>query len=105
MITNKNYNVDLAKLSDKKLMYDFAKEMNFDLKAVGKKSTRDKTLIKLIKSPAIMACGVLTIFFPSDTDELSDRIKFLLQEKQAGNNSDIFNQKIVAIVDKLLEYN
>ena len=39
MITNKNYNVDLANLSDlsdKKLMYDFAEEMNFDLKAVGK---------------------------------------------------------------------
>ena len=27
MITNKNYNVDLVSLSDKKLMYDFAKEM------------------------------------------------------------------------------
>ena len=33
MITNKNYNVGLASLSDKKLMYDFAKEMNFDTKA------------------------------------------------------------------------
>ena len=32
MITNKNYNVDLASLSDKKLMYDFAKEMHFDVK-------------------------------------------------------------------------
>ena len=104
MITNKNYNVDLANLSDKKLMYDFAKEMNFDLKAVGKKSTRDRTLIKLLKSPAIMASGVSTIFLSSDPDELCDRIKLLLQEKQAGNNSDIFNQEIVAIVDKLLEY-
>ena len=28
----------------------------------------------------------------------------LLQEKQAGNNSDIINREIVAIVDKLLEY-
>ena len=44
MITNKNYNVNLANLSDKKLLYDFAKEMNFDLKAQGNKSTRDKTL-------------------------------------------------------------
>ena len=44
MITNESYIVDLAKLSDKKLMYNFAKEMNFDLKAVGKKSTREKTL-------------------------------------------------------------
>ena len=39
MITNKNYNVDLASLSDKKLMYDFAKEMNFDVKGLGRKST------------------------------------------------------------------
>ena len=32
MITNKNYNVDLASLSDKKLMYDYAEEMHFDVK-------------------------------------------------------------------------
>ena len=39
MITNKIYNVDLASLSDQELMYDFAKDMNFDLKAQGNKST------------------------------------------------------------------
>ena len=105
MITNKNYNVDHASLSDKKLMYDFAKEMNFDLKAQGNKSTRDRTLIKLLKSPAITASGVSnTIFLSSDADELCNRLRLLLQEKQAGNNSDIINQEIVAIVDKLLEY-
>ena len=32
MITNKNYNVNLASLQDKELLYDFAKEMNFDTK-------------------------------------------------------------------------
>ena len=57
MITNKNYNVDLASLSDKKLMYDFAKEMNFDTKALGNKSTRGRTLIKLLKSPGLMVSG------------------------------------------------
>ena len=41
MITNKNYNIDLAKVSDKKLLYDFSKEVNFDEKAVDNKSTRD----------------------------------------------------------------
>ena len=35
MITNSKYNVDLASLADKKLMYDFAREMKFDQKAVG----------------------------------------------------------------------
>ena len=35
MKTNKNYNVDLASLKDRKIMYDFAKEMHFDIKATG----------------------------------------------------------------------
>ena len=88
-------------------MYDFAKEMNFDLKAIGKKSTRDRALIKLFKSPGLMvsASGISkTRFLSSDPDELCDRLKLLLQEKRAGNNSDIINQEIVAIVDNLLEY-
>ena len=53
MITYKNYNVDLASLAVKKLMYNFAKEMHFDLKAQGNKLTPDRTLIKLLKSPAL----------------------------------------------------
>ena len=107
MINNKDYNVDHASLADKKLMYDFAKEMHFDMKAVGKKPTPDKTLIKLLKSPSLIvsASGVSkTIFLSSDPDELCDRLKLLLQEKHAGNNSDLINVEIVAIVDKLLEY-
>ena len=106
MITNKNYSVDLASLSDKKIMYDFAKEMNFDLKAQGNESTRDRTLINLLKSPGLMvsASGVSkTKFLSCDLDELCDRLRLLLQEKQAGNNSDIINEEVVAIVDKLLE--
>ena len=38
-IPNNNYNVNHASLSDKKLGYEFAKEMNFDVQAPGKKST------------------------------------------------------------------
>ena len=103
MITKSKYNVDLASLADKKLMYDFAKEMNFDLKTVGNKSTQDKTLIKLLKSPGLIisASGFTkTIFLSSDPDELCNRLKLLLQEKNAGNNSDIINDETVAIVDK-----
>ena len=107
LIANENYNVDLANLSDKKLMYDFAKEMNFDLKAQGNKSTRVKTLIELLKSPGLMVSAFdisKTIFFSSDPDEIRDRLKLLLQEKQASNISDIINREIVTIVDDLLEY-
>ena len=107
MMTKKDYNVDHASLADKKLVYDFAKEMHFDMKAVGKKPTRDKTLIKFLKSPGLIvsASGVSkTIFLSSDPDELCDRLKLLLQEKHAGNNSDLINDEIVAIVEKLLGY-
>ena len=88
MITNKNYNVDLASVQDKKLMYDFAKEMNFDSKALSNKSIRDRRLIKLLKSPGLMisASGLSkTIFSSSDPDELSNRLELLRQERQAGN--------------------
>ena len=107
MITNKNYNVDLAKMSDKKVMYDFAKERNFDRKAVGKKSTRDRTLIKLLKSPGLMvsSSGISnTIVLSSNGDELCERLKLMLQGKKAGKFSNIINQEIVATVDKFLKY-
>ena len=107
MITNSKFNVELAILADKNVMFDFAKEMKFDTKAVGNKSTRDRTLIKLLNSPGLMvsASGVSkTIFLSSDPNELCDRIKLLLREKKTGNNSDIINEEIVVIIDKLLEY-
>ena len=71
MITNRNYNVDLASLSDKKLMYAFAKEMNFDTKAEDRKSTRDRTLRNSLNSPGLMvfASGVSkTIILSTDPD-------------------------------------
>ena len=104
LITNKNINVNHASLLDKKLLYDFANEMHFDVKCRGNKSTGDRTLIKLLKSPAIMASGNSTMSLPSYPNGLCDRLKLLRQEKQAGNNSDKINEEIVAIVDKLLEY-
>ena len=107
MITNSKYNVDLASLQDKKIMYDFAKEMHFDTKALGNKSIRDRKLIKLLNSPGlIVSASSLSkaIFLSSDPNELCDRLKLLLQEKQSGNNSDIINDEIVVIIDKLLEY-
>ena len=104
-ITNYDFNVSHSNPKDQKLIYEFGKEMNFNIKQKGRKSDRDKSMIKLLKSPAIMASGVSnTIFLSSDPDELCDRLRLLLQEKHAGNNSDIINDEIVAIVDKVLEY-
>ena len=106
IITNHKFNADNSSHQDKKLIYEFAKEMNYDTKSTGRPSTRHASIIKILESPAIMASGVSkTIFLSSDANELCDRLKILLQEKHAGNNSDIINEEIVAIVDKLLEYN
>ena len=104
MITNKNYNFDPASLSDEKLMYDFGKETHFDISGPGNKNTGDRTIIKLLKSPVIMASGIPTIFLPSDPNELCHRLKLLLHEKHADNNCNIFNEEIIAIDDKLLQY-
>ena len=79
--------------------------MNYDVKSTGRRSTRHNSMVRLLDQPAIMASGFSkTIILSSDPNELCDRLKLLLQEKHAGNNSDIINDEIVAIVDKLLEY-
>ena len=44
------------------------------------------------------------VFLPSDPDELVDQIKLLYFEKFGGNDSFLLNEQIIAIVDKLLEY-
>ena len=103
-ITDYDFNVDHSNQQDRKLIYEFAKEMNFNIREKGKKSDRDKSIARLLKSPAIMASMFSNIIgLSSDPDGLFDRLKLLLQEIQAGKNSVLINKEIVAIVDKLLE--
>ena len=51
-----------------------------------------------------MASGVTAKFLSEHPDEWCNRLKLILQERQAGNTSNIINDEIIAIVDKLLEY-
>ena len=44
------------------------------------------------------------IFLPSDPDELVDQLKLLYFEKVGGNDSFLIKEQIIAIIDKLLEY-
>ena len=107
MITNKNYKVDLASLVDKKLHYDSAKEMYFDVKGSSNKYTGDRTLIKLLKLPGLMisASGISnTVFLPSGPNNFCQRIKLRIREKHAGMISDIINKEIVVILDKILQH-
>ena len=104
-ITNHKFIVDHSNQQDKKLIYEFAKEMNYDTKSTGRPSTRHNSMVRLLDQPAIMASGFSkTIILSSDPNELCDRLKLLLQEKHGGNNSNLIDEEIVAIVDKLLEY-
>ena len=78
--------------------------MKINIKQVGRKKVRDGSLIRLLNSPAIMASGFSTIFLTFDFKELCDRLKILLQEKQARNISNLIDEDIVAKTDKALEY-
>ena len=105
VITNHKFIVHHSDQQDRKMIYEIAKEMNYDTKSTGRPSIRHESMIRLLDKPAIMASGISkTIILSSDPNELCDRLKLLLQEKHGGNNSNLIDEEIVAIVDKLLEY-
>ena len=105
VITNYKFNVDHSNPQDKKIIYEFAKEMNYDTKSTGRPSVRHNSMVRLLDQPSIMASGFSkTIILSSDPNDLCDRLKLLLQEKHGGNNSNLIDEEIVAIVDKLFEY-
>ena len=98
------FNVGHSNLQDRKIIRELAEEMNIDIRNIGRKSPRERSIVELVISPAIMALGVSTRFLSYDPNELCDILKFLLQKNQAGKNSIIFDEEIVARVDKISEY-
>ena len=54
-MTNYKFNVCHSNPRDQKPIYEFEKEMKFNIKKVGRKTPRDEPLIKLLISPVIMA--------------------------------------------------
>ena len=67
-LINFDFNVGHSNWQDQKLIYEFGKEMKFNITQKGRKINTGKTLINLLKSPAIMASRNSTIFPPSDAD-------------------------------------
>ena len=63
MITNNNHNFNHASLSDKKILYEFAKELNFDVRGQGRKSTPDRTLINLLNRQLSWILGFQQYFY------------------------------------------
>ena len=95
-ITNYDLNVSHSNPKHQTLIYESGKDMSFNIRQKGRKSNRDKSLINLLKSPAVMASGVSkTKFLSSDPDELCNRLKLILQEKQAG-------KILIKLIEKLL---
>ena len=68
-----DFNVNLSNSEDQKLNYEFGKEVNINIRHKRRKSNRDRSLLNLLKSPAIMASGISTILLSSDPDELCNR--------------------------------
>ena len=81
--------------------------MYFDEKALVNKSIWDKPLVRLLKSPAIMAGSLKESnkrWLSSNPNELCDRKKLFLQEEQAGSNCDNIIEAIIERAEELLEH-
>ena len=102
--TNMNEN----NITDDELIYNFYKDVKYDLNLAGdKRSNRYKYLKKLasrLKASGVREFQTKGFYLSSDPNELVDRLYLLYQEKIAGNDSKNINEEMVAIYDKLYSY-
>ena len=97
-------------IQNEKLIYNFLKDMKYDLNYGDKKSKRYYFIKDLINQytyrdqQSQLGSGLNFIFLPSDPDELVDQLKLLYFEKVGGNHNPMLNEQIIAIADKLLQY-
>ena len=100
--TNMNEN----NIIDDELISNFYKDVKYDLNLAGdKRSNRYRYIKKLETKSFWKASDQNQIFLSKDPNELVDRLYLLYQEKIAGNDSKNINEEMVAIYDKLYEYN
>ena len=89
---------------------NFLFDMKYNSSEGDKKSDRYKFIKDLQSYPSSqeeLEAGSIfpeIIFLPSDPNELVDRLNLLYQEIKGGNDNPQLKQEIIAIVDKLLEY-
>ena len=82
--------------------YSFLNDMKYNIYYGDKKSHR-YYFIKSMLQPQL-GSGLNFIFLPSDPDELVDQLKLLYFEKVGGNDNPMLSEQIIAIADKLLQY-
>ena len=97
------------------LICTFLKYMKYNLNYGGKKSSKFNKInysfqpqlgsglyqYTRVTSPSR---SLTCIFLQSDPDELVDQLKLIVLEKVEGNDNPLLIEQIIAIVDKLLEY-
>ena len=89
---------------DAKQIINFSDEMHSQIHTTGK-SNRDRPLINDHHNKRALLASVQEVIFLSEhPNELCDRLCLIIQQKQAGNDTNKFDNEIVAILDKLLEY-
>ena len=101
-------------IHDENLIHSFLNDMKYNLNYGDKKSKRYyfiKDLINQYKYQHIpyqlsqLGSGFnQDVFLPSDPDELVDQLKLLYFEKVGGNDNPMLSEQIIAIADKLLQY-
>ena len=84
------------------IIYSFLNDMKYNIYYGDKKSHR-YYFIKSMLQPQL-GSGLNFIFLPSDPDELVDQLKLLYFEKVGGNDNPMLSEQIIAIADKLLQY-
>ena len=95
-------NTQHDKIKNIAVKYNFLRDMNYDLNYGDKKLNR-YNFIKSMLQPQI-GSGLNFVFLPSDPDELVDQLKLLYFEKVGGNDNPMLSEQIIAIADKLLQY-
>ena len=118
-ITNTQFDREIKNVNT---IFGFLNDMNYNINYGDRKSMRYYFIKDLINQytyqqshwgntidnnqvgSGLRSCANQYIFLPSDPDELVDQLKLLYFEKLGGNDSFLLNEQIIAIVDKLLEY-
>ena len=90
-------------IQNENLIYNFLKDMKYDLNYGDKKVWSRYNIIKFLFQPQL-GSGIKFGFLPSDPDELVDQLKLLYFEKVGGNDNPMLSEQIIAIADKLLQY-
>ena len=96
------------------LIYSFLNDMKYNINYGDKKSKRYFFIKDLINQCIYqhipyqlsqLGSGFNQyVFLPSDPDELVDQLKLLYFEKVGGNDNPMLSEQIIAIADKLLQY-